>query len=288
MFRCLCFPWLRPYTTHKLDDRSKPCVFVGYSLTQSAYPCLHRATGQIYVSLHVQFDEGIYPFQHSLTRTPSPDKLLLQSDITQVTPLQAHRVLSSTPPSPPASVLHSNSPSQLTTTPSLSSPVSAPVHPPPLSTIHQVSSSTNSKSLYSPSSPRPIGQAQNTNHQLGEPTATISTQKPTGPTQSQINHNIQHALSTTTQRPTGRDPLTNTQPTAVLPQPSTTSSLLPAIPTQNTHQMKTRSKNQIIKPNTKCSLTTALNSLITPEPTTYIQALKDPNWRYAMSEEFDG
>lgn len=37
VFDSLCFPWLRPYTSNKLDDRSRPCVFGGYSLTQSAY-----------------------------------------------------------------------------------------------------------------------------------------------------------------------------------------------------------------------------------------------------------
>jgi IS30 family transposase len=39
IFGCLCYPWLRSYSAHKLDVRSKPCIFLGYSLSQSAYIC---------------------------------------------------------------------------------------------------------------------------------------------------------------------------------------------------------------------------------------------------------
>lgn len=65
IFGCLCFPWLRPYTKHKLDNRSTPCVFLGYSTTQSAYLCLQKNSGRIYVSRHVQFDEHVFPFLQS-------------------------------------------------------------------------------------------------------------------------------------------------------------------------------------------------------------------------------
>lgn len=33
VFGCLCYPWLSPYTYHKLDSKSQPCVFLGYSLS---------------------------------------------------------------------------------------------------------------------------------------------------------------------------------------------------------------------------------------------------------------
>lgn len=66
-FGCLCFPWLRPYNNNKLQNRSEPCAFIGYSLSQSAYLCLQKSTGRIYISRHVKFDEATFPFQ-----TPSP------------------------------------------------------------------------------------------------------------------------------------------------------------------------------------------------------------------------
>lgn len=66
VFGSLCFPWLRPYTSHKLEHRSSPCVFIGYSLTQSAYLCLEPVTGRIYTSRHVQFDETSFPFKQLL------------------------------------------------------------------------------------------------------------------------------------------------------------------------------------------------------------------------------
>ena len=62
IFGCLCYPWLRPYSSHKLEPRSIPCVFLGYSLSQSAYLCLDPTTSKTYVSRHVQFVETIFPY----------------------------------------------------------------------------------------------------------------------------------------------------------------------------------------------------------------------------------
>lgn len=50
VFGCACYPWLRPYTPHKLDPRSKRCVFLGYTLNHKGYKCLDITTGRIYIS----------------------------------------------------------------------------------------------------------------------------------------------------------------------------------------------------------------------------------------------
>lgn len=60
-FGCLCFPWLKPYTGHKLDSKSRACIFLGYSTSQSAYKCLDFATSRLYLSRHVQFNENEFP-----------------------------------------------------------------------------------------------------------------------------------------------------------------------------------------------------------------------------------
>lgn len=60
-FGCLCYPWLRPYSSSKLQPHSKPCLFLGYSLPQSAYKCLDTSTNRMYISRHVTFVENIFP-----------------------------------------------------------------------------------------------------------------------------------------------------------------------------------------------------------------------------------
>lgn len=44
VFGCLCYPRLKRYTTYKLEPKSKPCVSLGYSSTQSAFKCLDPTT----------------------------------------------------------------------------------------------------------------------------------------------------------------------------------------------------------------------------------------------------
>lgn len=71
-FGCLCFPWLKPYTTNKLQPRSQPCIFLGYSNSQYAYLCLEPITNRVYVSRHVTFVENQFLYPNLTDTTKSP------------------------------------------------------------------------------------------------------------------------------------------------------------------------------------------------------------------------
>ena len=54
-FGCLCFPWLKPYVSNKLQPRSTPCILLGYAESQYGYMYLDPTSQKIYTSRHVQF-----------------------------------------------------------------------------------------------------------------------------------------------------------------------------------------------------------------------------------------
>jgi len=62
IFGCACWPNLRPYNRHKLQFRSKQCVFLGFSNLHKGFKCLDIPSGRVYVSRDVIFDETIFPF----------------------------------------------------------------------------------------------------------------------------------------------------------------------------------------------------------------------------------
>jgi hypothetical protein len=61
-FGCACWPNLRPFNTHKLQFRSKQCIFLGYSSMHKGFKCLDVAAGRVYNSRDVVFDESVYHF----------------------------------------------------------------------------------------------------------------------------------------------------------------------------------------------------------------------------------
>ena len=101
MFGCLCYPCLRPYTKHRLEYRSSPCTFLGYSCHHKGYKCL-EAKGRIYITKHVVFHESLFPFakiaatscsttQNTQTHPPSLFPPVLQTQESMIQPFnQSH------------------------------------------------------------------------------------------------------------------------------------------------------------------------------------------------------
>jgi hypothetical protein len=84
IFGCKCFPLLRPYTAHKLEFRSKVCIFLGYS--HAGYRCLDPVTDRVYLSRHVVFDEQSFPAKDH-ARLQVPSKISAVSDAPFMVPV---------------------------------------------------------------------------------------------------------------------------------------------------------------------------------------------------------
>ena len=82
LFGCACYPHLKPYTTHKLEPRTKECLFLGYSSNSEGYLCLDVQSHHLYTSRHVLFNESKFPFtilSSSFTSSSSPTSTILNS-----------------------------------------------------------------------------------------------------------------------------------------------------------------------------------------------------------------
>ncbi|KAI9177744.1 hypothetical protein LWI28_018729 [Acer negundo] len=124
VFGCLCYPWIRPYNSHKLESRSKACIFIGYSLTQRAHHCLDMETSRIFVSRYVNFVESV--FSHKTLHTSLP-----RSSATTSTNWLSNETLAV---SVPVSHFHSSADMALHETPLQNPPSSSrawAVHPQP-------------------------------------------------------------------------------------------------------------------------------------------------------------
>ena len=91
-FGCLCFPWLKPYIHDKLEPRSTPCIFLGYSNSQYAYLC--SKTHKVYVSQHVQYFDSHFPYLYLTTKSPPPPILDAPTPMHHI--IQIHRHASPT------------------------------------------------------------------------------------------------------------------------------------------------------------------------------------------------
>ncbi|KAJ0726006.1 putative RNA-directed DNA polymerase [Helianthus annuus] len=108
VYGCQVFPYLRDYAKHKLEPRSLPCVFIGYSSQHKGYRCLDPITSRVFITRQARFNESCLPFKDS-SGTIDITKLEIITFLDDAS--QPH---SSTvpPPTPPTShFLTPNSPS---------------------------------------------------------------------------------------------------------------------------------------------------------------------------------
>lgn len=61
VFGCAVFPHLHPYNAHKLEFRSKKCLFLGYSTSHKGYKCLSQS-GHVYITRNAIFHEEVFPY----------------------------------------------------------------------------------------------------------------------------------------------------------------------------------------------------------------------------------
>ncbi|GJX90099.1 retrovirus-related pol polyprotein from transposon TNT 1-94 [Tanacetum coccineum] len=66
VFECRVFPYLRPYSAHKLAARSIECIFVGYCTQYKGYKCLDPKTNRVFITRHARFDETSFPFARNV------------------------------------------------------------------------------------------------------------------------------------------------------------------------------------------------------------------------------
>lgn len=163
VFGCKCFPLFRPYTAHKLEYRSKACIFLGYS--HAGYWCLDPLTERVYLSRHVVFDEQSFPAK-DYARVNLPSKVNASSDVPFIFPINSSEYISLSHPTTatlnPITLQHSETPLDNVPPPIVEPPINeplditahtgSPIHvlsPPP---IDEPTSHTYSISSHDPSS----------------------------------------------------------------------------------------------------------------------------------------
>ena len=256
VFGCACYPFLRPYNTHKLAYRSQQCIFLGYSSSHKGYKCL-ASDGHIYISKDVVFHEALFPYSSlfpnsSKTSVPS----LVSSSATSVPPLSIPSAASQSSSSISQS-LSSNSPSN-----HAGSHSPTPCSPPSNTSGSSPESSTSASQQMVTPVPQPLTAIPAPSSPSISPALILTDPAETSTISPSSSHNL-------------------SEPATSSPNLSHPTSSLPFIHPQNVHPMQTRAKRGITLPRLHPTLL-----LTHMAPTSVGQALAAPHWFQAMQEEY--
>lgn len=138
VFGCRVFPYLRPYSEHKLAPRSIECIFVGYCTQYKGYKCLDPKTQRLFITRHARFDETSFPF--AINTHPTDLATLFLSSYLDESPPYPHHQNDTSPTFPKPS--HS---------PQLQKPCISCLHDPPSPPPDLVSQPSQTPPLTPPS-----------------------------------------------------------------------------------------------------------------------------------------
>lgn len=67
VFGCLCYPWVRLYNNHKLESRSRACIFIGYLLYKMLITVwIQKPTVYLYPNMLILLSQCFYTMPYTL------------------------------------------------------------------------------------------------------------------------------------------------------------------------------------------------------------------------------
>ncbi|KAK6780427.1 hypothetical protein RDI58_022611 [Solanum bulbocastanum] len=265
VFGCLCFPLIPSTTINKLQPRSTPCVFLGYPTNHRGYKCYDMSSRKIIICRHVLFNEHTFPFA-SVHNPTSHTYDFLDDGLSSY-------------------VIHHM---QQSTTPTSDQPI-YPNGPIPHTAQQQSPTSSPSPRH---NQPPPATQTCVRQRGLAPPTASpagLPADAGTGGASVAGPGVADQPVSPSSPSPSLSGPLPTQSPISSSPSAQTQQAPFPTnsppIPSSQP-RVVTRSQHGIFKPNPKyANLHTTVDR--SPLPRNPIDALRDPNWKMAMDDEFD-